>query len=95
MNNPQPDGTDKTPRHLHYVLRVGNPGPGTPMLDPVERWNWAVRISVVGLFVLALVVIVFEMKSVVVPADGKIMWSRLGRFTSSVILLGVPELGAP
>ena len=67
MNNPQPDGTDKTPRHLHYVLRVGNPGPGTPMLDPVERWNWAVRISVVGLFVIALLVIAFRMASVVVP----------------------------
>ena len=37
------------------------------MVDSVERWNWAVRISVVGLFVVALVVIVFEMKSVVVP----------------------------
>src|SRR6516164_11368290 len=39
----------------------------TPMVDSVERWNWAVRISVVGLFVLALVVIVFRMASVVVP----------------------------
>ena len=37
------------------------------MVDSVERWNWAVRISVVGLFVVALVVIVFRMASVVVP----------------------------
>jgi predicted PurR-regulated permease PerM len=37
------------------------------MLASVERWNWAVRISVVGLFVAALVVIVFRMASVVVP----------------------------
>jgi predicted PurR-regulated permease PerM len=37
------------------------------MLDSVERWNWAVRISVVGLFVVALVVIVFRMASVMVP----------------------------
>ena len=37
------------------------------MLDSVERWNWAVRISVVGLFVIALVVIAFKMASVVVP----------------------------
>jgi predicted PurR-regulated permease PerM len=37
------------------------------MLDSVERWNWAVRISVVGLFVLALAVIAFQMASVVVP----------------------------
>jgi len=67
MSNTQPVRTDKTPRRLHYVLRVGNPEPGTPMLNSVERWNWAVRISVVGLFVVALVVIAFEMKSVVVP----------------------------
>jgi predicted PurR-regulated permease PerM len=33
----------------------------------VESWNWAVRISVVGLFVLALAVIAFKMASVVVP----------------------------
>ena len=37
------------------------------MLDSVERWNWAVRISVVGLFVVALVFIAFRMASVVVP----------------------------
>src|SRR3974377_915764 len=37
------------------------------MLDSVERWNWAVRISVVGLFVVALVGIAFRMASVVVP----------------------------
>jgi putative heme transporter len=37
------------------------------MLGSVERWNWAVRISVVGLFVIALAVIVFEMASVVMP----------------------------
>src|SRR3974390_3390086 len=67
MSSKQPGRTDETRRHLHYVLRMGNPEPGTPMLDSVERWNWAVRISVVGLFVLALVVIVFRMASVVVP----------------------------
>jgi len=38
-----------------------------PMFDSVESWNWAVRISVVGLFVLALAVIAFKMASVVVP----------------------------
>jgi predicted PurR-regulated permease PerM len=37
------------------------------MFDSVESWNWAVRISVVGLFVVALAVIAFEMASVVVP----------------------------
>ena len=67
MSSKQPGRTDETRRHLHYVLRMGNPELGTPMLDSVERWNWAVRISVVGLFVLALVVIVFRMASVVVP----------------------------
>src|SRR6516165_7450400 len=67
MSSTQPGRTDETRRHLHYVLRVGNPEPGTPMLDSVERWNWAVRISVVGLFVVALVVIAFRMASVVVP----------------------------
>jgi predicted PurR-regulated permease PerM len=46
---------------------MGNPEPVTPMLGSVERWNWAVRISVVGLFVVALVVIAFRMASVVVP----------------------------
>jgi hypothetical protein len=46
---------------------MGNPEAATPMLDSVERWNWAVRISVVGLFVVALVVIAFILKSVVVP----------------------------
>ena len=48
----QPRRTDKTRRHLHYVLRTENPELETPMLDSVERWNWAVRISVVGLFVV-------------------------------------------
>jgi len=67
MSSTQPGRTDETRRHLHYVLRMGNPEPGTPMLDSVERWNWAVRISVVGLFVVALVVIAFRMASVVVP----------------------------
>src|SRR5215472_8775214 len=37
------------------------------MFGLVERWNWAVRISVVGLFVVVLVVIAFTMASVVVP----------------------------
>ena len=37
------------------------------MVDSVESWNWAVRISVVGLFVIALAVIAFRMASVVVP----------------------------
>ena len=67
MSSTQPGRTDETRRHLHYVLRMGNPEPGTPMLDSVERWNWAVRISVVGLFVVALIVIAFRMASVVVP----------------------------
>ena len=67
MSSTQPGRTDETRRHLHYVLRMGNPEPSTPMLDSVERWNWAVRISVVGLFVVALVVIAFRMASVVVP----------------------------
>src|SRR3974390_756112 len=67
MSSKQPGRTDETRRHLHYVLRMGNPEPRAPMLDTVERLNWAVRISVVGLFVLALVVIVFRMASVVVP----------------------------
>jgi predicted PurR-regulated permease PerM len=67
MSSTQPGRTDKTRRHLHYVLRTGNPELGTPMLDSVERWNWAVRISVVGLFVVALAVIAFRMASVVVP----------------------------
>ena len=57
MSSTQPGKIDETRRHLHYVLRMGNPEPVTPMLDSVERWNWAVRISVVGLFVIALVVI--------------------------------------
>jgi predicted PurR-regulated permease PerM len=63
----QPGGTKETRRHKHYVFRMGNPEPGTPMLDSVERWNWAVRFSVVGLFVAALVVIAFTMASVLVP----------------------------
>src|SRR5262245_15196523 len=67
MSSTQPGRTDKTRRHLHYVLRTESPELGTPMLDSVERWNWAVRISVVGLFVLALAVIAFQMASVVVP----------------------------
>src|SRR6516225_6268451 len=67
MSSTQPGRTDKTRRHLHYVLRTGTPELGTPMLDSVERWNWAVRISVVGLFVVALAVIAFRMASVVVP----------------------------
>jgi len=54
-------------RNLHYVIRMGNPEPRTPMFDSVESWNWAVRISVVGLFVVALAVIAFRMASVVVP----------------------------
>ena len=67
MSGTQPGRTDETRRHLHYVLRMGNPEPMTPMLDSVERWNWAVRISVVGLFIAALAVIAFKMASVVVP----------------------------
>ena len=67
MSSTQPGWTDETRRDVHYVLRMGNPEPGKPMLDSVERWNWAVRISVVGLFVIALLVIVFRMASVVVP----------------------------
>src|SRR6516165_6104539 len=63
----QPGRTAKSQHHLHYVLRMGNPEPRTPTLDSVESWNWAVRISVVGLFVVALAVIAFRMASVVVP----------------------------
>jgi predicted PurR-regulated permease PerM len=66
MSNTQTDRTVKR-RHLHYVLRTGTPEPRTPMFDSVESWNWAVRISVVGLFVVALAVIAFKMASVVVP----------------------------
>src|SRR5262249_56472092 len=67
MSSTQPGRTVKTRRHLHYVLRTANPEPPMPMFDSVEGWNWAVRISVVGLFVLALAVIAFKMASVVVP----------------------------
>ena len=63
----QPGKTVKSQHHLHDVLRLGTPEPQTPMLDSVESWNWAVRISVVGLFVVALTVIAFRMASVVVP----------------------------
>jgi predicted PurR-regulated permease PerM len=66
MSSTQPGRTVKR-RHLHYVLRTANPESRTPMFDSVESWNWAVRISVVGLFVLALAVIAFKMASVVVP----------------------------
>jgi len=67
MSSTQPGRTVETQRHLHYVLRMGNPEQRTPMFDSVESWNWAVRISVVGLFVAALAVIAFRMASVVVP----------------------------
>ena len=63
----QPRRTVETARHLHYVLRMGSPEPQTPVFDSVESWNWAVRISVVGLFVLALAGIAYSMASVVVP----------------------------
>jgi predicted PurR-regulated permease PerM len=66
MSSTQPGKTVKR-RHLHYVLRTGTPEPPMPMFDSVESWNWAVRISVVGLFVVALAVIAFKMASVVVP----------------------------
>ena len=67
MSSTQPGRAVKTRRHLHYVLRTGTPESRTPIFDSVESWNWAVRISVVGLFVVALVVIAFKMASVVVP----------------------------
>ena len=67
MSSTQAGRTFKTRRNLHYVLRTANPEPRTPMFDSMESWNWAVRISVVGLFVLALAVIAFQMASVVVP----------------------------
>jgi hypothetical protein len=54
-------------RHLHDVLRMGTSDLQAPMLDTVESWNWAVRISVVGLFVIALAGILYIMASVVVP----------------------------
>jgi predicted PurR-regulated permease PerM len=63
----QPGTTTSTRRDLHYVLRVGNPELRTPMLDSVESWNWAVRISVVGLFVIAVAVLAYNMAGVVVP----------------------------
>jgi predicted PurR-regulated permease PerM len=63
----QPGRTVQPARHLHYVLRMGGPEPRTPVLDSMESWNWAVRISVVGLFVLALAGIAYSMASVVVP----------------------------
>src|SRR6266403_150559 len=63
----QPGRTVETARHLHYVVHMGGPEPRTPVLDSVESWNWAVRISVVGLFVLALAGIAYSMASVVVP----------------------------
>jgi predicted PurR-regulated permease PerM len=66
MSSTQPGKTVKR-RHLHYVLRTGTPEPPMPMFNSVESWNWAVRISVVGLFVVALAVIAFKMASVVVP----------------------------
>jgi len=67
MSSTQPGRAVKTRRHLHYVLRTGTPESRTPIFDSVESWNWAVRISVVGLFVVALAVIAFKMASVVVP----------------------------
>jgi predicted PurR-regulated permease PerM len=67
MSTTQPIGVGETRRNLHYVLRVANPQSEKPILASVERWNWAVRISVVGLFVIALAAIAFEMASVVVP----------------------------
>jgi predicted PurR-regulated permease PerM len=67
MSGTQPGSTGETRRHLRYVLRMGNPELATPVLDSVERWNWAVRVSVVGLFVIALFVMAFEMAGVVVP----------------------------
>jgi predicted PurR-regulated permease PerM len=64
----QPGRTVETARrHLHDVLRMGTSDLRAPMLDTVESWNWAVRISVVGLFVLALAGIAYSMASVVVP----------------------------
>jgi predicted PurR-regulated permease PerM len=54
-------------RDLHDVLRMGTADLRAPMLDSVESWNWAVRISVVGLFALALAGILYIMASVVVP----------------------------
>ena len=65
----QPGRTVETTarRHLHDVLRMGTSDLRAPMLDSVESWNWAVRISVVGLFVLALAGLLYIMASVVVP----------------------------
>ena len=67
ISSTQPSRTAETRRQLHYVLRMGSGELGAPMLNSVERWNWAVRVSVVGLFVAVLVVFVFRMASVVVP----------------------------
>src|ERR1700730_14541402 len=54
-------------RHLHDVLRMSTSDLRAPMLDSVESWNWAVRISVVGLFVLALAGILYSVAGVGVP----------------------------
>ena len=67
------------------------------MFDSVESWNWAVRISVVGLFVVALAVIAFKMASLVVLAwvvgmvllpvvDGLERWG-LSRAVTSIVLV--------
>ena len=64
----QPGRTVETARrHLHDVLRMETADLRVPMLNSVESWNWAVRISVVGLFALALAGIAYSMASVVVP----------------------------
>ena len=65
----QPGRTVETAarRRLHDVLRMGTSDLRAPMLGSVESWNWAVRISVVGLFVLALAGIAYSMATVVVP----------------------------
>jgi predicted PurR-regulated permease PerM len=63
----EPGKTINTRRELNYVLRMGNPEPRRPVPDSVESWNWAVRISVVGLFIIALAILAFNMSSVLVP----------------------------
>ena len=100
MSSTQPVRTAKTRRHRPYVIRVGNPEQRTLMFDSVESWNWAVRISVVGLFIAALAVIAFKMASVVVPVvlawvvamvllpvvDGLERWG-LPRVLTSIVLV--------
>src|SRR5262249_35769394 len=95
MSSTQSGRTAETRRHLHYVLRMGNPESGTPMFDSVESWNWAVRISVVGLFVVALAVIAFKMASVVVPVVLAWVVAAGGRWPRAAGLVACAHIDCP